>query len=248
MKADVWTFLFQIVNFVVLLFILKRLLFRPIREIMEKRRATIENAIGEAEEKRREAEALREELGRELRGQKDLRREAEARMRAEVDELRAGLVEEARREAGKVREKERAVHEGEKKKFESDLMERAAATVSLFAENVLRDVSDAELHAGIVRKFLSETAGIAREMAGLSGPGEAIPLSVVSAYPLGEDERGALREALAQGMERGVALSFETDPALIAGLAVRSGDMVHDFSLRGQVRGFTARIGGQGAP
>ena len=35
MKFDIWTFLFQIINFVVLLFILKRILYRPVKEIIE---------------------------------------------------------------------------------------------------------------------------------------------------------------------------------------------------------------------
>ena len=55
MKFDIWTFLFQVINFLVLLFILKRVLYKPIREIIEKRRSLIRQRIDEAEKTKKEA-------------------------------------------------------------------------------------------------------------------------------------------------------------------------------------------------
>jgi F-type H+-transporting ATPase subunit b len=246
MKFDLWTFLFQVVNFVVLLFILKGLLFKPIREIMEKRRKTISDAIGDAESQKEEAERLKAKLSDELSRQKKLRQEAEAGMRAEVDEKRKQLMEAARADAEKVVAKEMAVFDTEKKKFESDLRDKAAEAVSLYASNLLRDVSDEELHRSIVRRFRGEVEGIASDISETAHLGGEITLRVISAYPLGDGEADAIRKAFQENLEKSIAFSFETDASLIAGVAVRADDKVYDFSLQGQIRGLKDKLGGSG--
>ncbi len=246
MKFDLWTFLFQIVNFMVLLFILKRLLFKPIREIMEKRRKTINDALSGADSKKEEAEEIKEELEQELRSQRKLRQEVEARMRAEVDEQRKRLVEAAKKDAEKAIEKERAVFDTEKKKFESDLREKAAEAVSLYASNILKDISDVDLHRSIARKFRGEVKGIASDISGIERLGEAITLKIASAYPLDGDEADAIKKAFETSMEKKVSFTFETDAALIAGITVRADDKVYDFSLQGQIRNLKDKLGGSG--
>ncbi|MEJ2315268.1 MAG: F0F1 ATP synthase subunit delta [Nitrospirota bacterium] len=212
MKFDLWTFLFQIVNFVVLLYILKRLLFKPIREIMEKRRKAINDALSGAEGKRQEAEKL----------------------------------EGARADADKAIEKERAVFEVEKRKFESDLREKAAEVVSDYAANVLKDVSDEDLHRSIVRKFRGEVEKIASDISGIEHPGEAVALKVISAFPLDGGEADEIKKAFETSLGKKVSFSFDTDAALIAGIAVRADDKVYDFSLQGQIRSLRDKLGGAG--
>lgn len=243
MKFDIWTFLFQIVNFAVLLFILKRLLFKPVREIMEKRRRKIEGALREADNKKAEAEKLREELEEELRSRKKLRQDAEAGMRAEIDEQRRILVEAAKTEAEKTAEKERAVFETEKKKLVSDFREKAVEAVSIYAENILKDVSDEALHRSMVRKFHSKVREITPGISGIASPGEEPTLKVSTAFPLNDEETESLKKAFEASLERKISFFFETDPSLIAGISIRADDMVFDFSLWGQIRNIKAKLG-----
>ncbi len=56
MTFNIWTFLFEVVNFVVLAYILHRLLYRPLREAIDRRRAEIAQTQAEAEQARAEAE------------------------------------------------------------------------------------------------------------------------------------------------------------------------------------------------
>ena len=64
MKFNIWTFLLQTINFIVLLFILKRLLFKPVREILQKRRDLVRESLEKVELTQKEAQALKEEIGR----------------------------------------------------------------------------------------------------------------------------------------------------------------------------------------
>ena len=60
-------------------------------------------------------------------------------------------------------------------------------------------------------------------------------VEVVSATALDERQRERLAGALRQRLERDVRLHCSTDPALIGGAVVRSGDLLIDGSLRGKL-------------
>jgi F-type H+-transporting ATPase subunit b len=242
MKFDIWTFLFQTINFIVLLFILKRLLFRPVRDILEKRRDMVRETVAKAEKIEREALDLKERHGQELRKLEELK----GRM---VDEMKAGVLEERRKflsaaekDAAAETEKALALFAMEKSRFEGELVEKAVAAVSLFSANLLQGISDRELHMGIWRRFLSEVGNISRDMAERGTHDEEVAIELESAYPLGEEEMGAMRSAMEKELSRRVTIHQTIDATLIAGVRLRSRDMVYDSSLAGQVSAFAMRL------
>ena len=77
MLLNPWTFVFELCNFAVLVFILRRLLYAPLREAIDRRKMENDRLRLEAEAARREAEGLKGEF--------------EAR-RAEVDRARQEVI------------------------------------------------------------------------------------------------------------------------------------------------------------
>lgn len=59
---------------------------------------------------------------------------------------------------------------------------------------------------------------------------------VRSAYPLGEDDRGSIAEAMTRRLGAQVELAVEEDPGLIGGVEIRAGDLVIDDSVRGKLK------------
>ena len=95
MKFNVWTLLFQIINFVVLLYILRRILYKPVREIIEKRRALIAKTVEDAEKTKKEALALKEKHQKELNKLKELQSKMLEQTREEALKDRNKLLSEA---------------------------------------------------------------------------------------------------------------------------------------------------------
>ena len=62
-----------------------------------------------------------------------------------------------------------------------------------------------------------------------------IEATVISASPLGDEERVALAEALKKRLNREVTLQCETDSRLIGGAVIRAGDLVIDGSVRSKL-------------
>ncbi len=245
MKFNIWTFLFQIINFVVLLYILKRLLYRPVRQILEKRRDSIRKSMEDAEKVMNEARELKERHEQELRELDERKVRMLDEMRQKVLEEKKKLMLEAEKEAGTRVEKAMALFEVEKSGFERGLKEQAVEMVQLFSANILRDIADEELHRSLWRRFLGELGPIAGEIAERGAREDAIEIGLVSAYPTTAEEIGALRGALEGRLGKTVTINPEVDAMLIAGVRLRTRDMVYDSSLVGQVEAFGSRLKGE---
>ena len=61
-----WTFVAQICNLFIQMYLIKRFLFKPVHEILEKRRAAADAEIIQAEETKAKAEAIRAEYERNM--------------------------------------------------------------------------------------------------------------------------------------------------------------------------------------
>jgi F-type H+-transporting ATPase subunit delta len=71
---------------------------------------------------------------------------------------------------------------------------------------------------------------------GLKGEAEGVvDVTVTSAAPLDDSQRGKLAAALERRLGRTVRLQCATDPDLLGGAVLRAGDMVIDGSLRGRL-------------
>lgn len=242
MKFDIWTFTFQIINFAVLLFILKRLLYKPIRDILRKRRELVEKIIEDAEQTKKEALELKAEHSREIDKLGELKARIVEEMNDEVLKEKRRLIGEAEKEAAARIEKGKALLEMEKAGFENELEEKAMDIVSALATGLLRDIADEELHRGIWRKFLAGLEGMAGEIAAGGLKDEALTLEIATAYPLVEEELDTLRRDMGTFLSREVTVSCTVDRTLLAGLKFKVHDMVYDSSLSGQINAFMLKL------
>jgi F-type H+-transporting ATPase subunit b len=250
MKLDIWTILFQIVNFAVLLYILKRLLYRPVREIMERRRQAVEQNMQVAEKKKREAEELQLEYDNKTKELERLKVETMERMKQEVEKKRIGLMDKAREDARAEGEKQKAIFATEKLKMDKAVRQKAVEAATSFSLKMLSDLSDRELHKRAFEKLLERVPEIASEMASAierrareeeeaEGP---LRVQLITAYPAEEDELSGLRQKLKARLARDVEIKATVDSGLIAGAQLRADDKVYDSSLSGRVEALRRRL------
>lgn len=242
MKFDIWTFLFQVINFLVLLFILKRILYKPIREIIEKRRSLIRQRIEEAEKTKKEALELKDKYRDEMDKLHELKSGMIGKMNEEVEQDRKKLLSRAEEEAASVIEKEKAVFDTEKARHEAELKDKAIEAVTLFATNLLKGVSDEDLHKAIYEKLFRELREVASHMPEIKEKDRPLTLDLISAYTLSEAETSKLREAIETFLSQGVLLNTIIDSSLIAGIKIKANDMVYDLSLSGQIKKLALKL------
>ncbi len=117
----------QVINFLILLFILKRLLYKPFLAKMEERTRTIQTALDEAKAARAEAQKQQEDN--------------EARLRAAYAEA-AAVREQALKEAGEESRKHIAAAQAQSRKMVEDTKSQLDAEVRRAREELRREVGD----------------------------------------------------------------------------------------------------------
>lgn len=219
MRFDWWTLGLQAVNVLVLLWLLKRFLFGPVKAIVAARRAAAEKLLDDAAHARDEAQATAAAMDaqrRELAARDDALL-ADARTAAAAE--RAVLMERAAADAKKLDAETRTRLDREREAQRRDLEAQAAQLAVAMAGRLL-----ALLPPERVTEALLD--GLAQDLAALPEPARrdlaaGSPVSVTTATPLAVAEQAAWQKRLAGIAGDGLSIAFADDPALIAGVELR---------------------------
>ena len=149
-------FLAQTVNFILLVILLYRLLYKPVRTFIDNRTAEIEGQIQLAEENQAASLALRQELEEQTR---DSRRQArqyldDAAKRAET--LQAEMLQEAREEAAAIIRRAQEVTELDREKAWAELKEQVGELSLLLASKVITQSLDQAQHQALIDETLGQ--------------------------------------------------------------------------------------------
>jgi len=232
LQIDWITIAAQIVNFLVLVWLLQRFLYRPITEAMRRRETKIEDRLSEARSAREEAEAEAEQLRRK---QAELERERESvidEARAEAADLRETLEQEIRAEMEDKRATWKRHLQEEREEFGRVLQRRAGREVLEIAGGVLAEFADADLTERIARTFASRLDSLDdKARTRLAEAAEhAEEVTVETAGPLDATTRGMVTRALHEALATSIPVTYEQDEDVTLGVRVTIGEQSLDWS------------------
>ena len=144
------TFLLEIVNFLVLVWILKRFLYKPVVDVIARRREKIEQTLEAAEEKRRTSEALRAQYENRLADWEQEKEAARTEFQRDIEQERVSRLEALATELEAERRKREVVAERERRESERRLENQALALAAGFAARLLTRVAGPELERRLV--------------------------------------------------------------------------------------------------
>lgn len=228
MGFDPVTFLFELINFLVLVVVLDRLVYRPLRAGIEARRAAQAEQAAQTARALAEAEARRREWEEKLGEQERLRAEVLRTAQEEAAQARARLLETAREDALAERERARRLLEAEREAARAWVRDLAVERGADLAGRLLLKLAPEAVDQALTERLAEQAV---RERASLPA-GE---LELTFARAPGSEAVSRLREALG-GAER--PLTVREDPALQAGVVARVGHRVLDASVQGQLEAF----------
>jgi F-type H+-transporting ATPase subunit b len=225
MEIDWFTLLAEIANFFILLYLLRRFLYKPILRMADEREARIAARFAEAEA--REVGAAEEAAAyeRQRRALEDRREEFLDEARKAAQEERHLLLEQVREEVDKEHRSWQQQLAREREAFLHALQQRAGEEVYALSARVLADLAGADLHEQIVARFLTQLRQMpADEAEGLQQHFADGELEVASAFPLSAEQRRDIVATLEEMLEvADPPLTFREDEALIGGIALRIG-------------------------
>jgi F-type H+-transporting ATPase subunit b len=235
------TFLLEIINFLVLLWILKRFLYQPVLDVIARRRKTIEGQLAEAHRLQGEADSLKAQYEDRLADWERERRQAKDVLTRQLDEERARQLSALQATLDQEREKNRVAetrrHAEQQRAVEHQALQLGAA----FSSRLLGQTSGPELEGRLLTLLLEELSGLSEQQTtGLRQQWGEPPRSIVvsSAFTLSAEQRQRLEVALHTVSGLSVPVRFINDETLLAGLHIVIGAWVLAANVRDELKGF----------
>jgi len=221
MLIDWFTVGAQALNFIILVWLMRRFLYKPILDAIDKREKSIAKSLADAEAKKAEAHDERDEFQRK-NSDLDRRRAAllgQATKDAEAERQR--LLDEARQAAEALAVKRREILQSEAQRLSQDLVRRTQDEVFAIARRALTDLATTSLEERAVEAFVRRLRSL--ERAAKDSLAHALttataPTLVRSAFDLPAEQRATIQTAVNETFSADVALRFETAPELVGGI------------------------------
>jgi len=239
MQFDWWTFALQLVNFLVLVWLLWRFLYRPVREVIEKRKALAEHAFAEAETLKNDADAARrrfeEDRARLARERQDLLKEA----RDELEVERRKVLQDAAVKAETILQEARVSVAQEKDAALADVCKNVVALAAGLASQIMRKAGASApngLFLETLESQLREMREDDRERLRKDLEPEGVRLTVLTAFPMASDEQRHWTDRLGLCLGGPLRTEFAVDPDLLGGAELHFPHAVLRFSWTDQLQ------------
>lgn len=234
MLIDWFTVVAELINFLILFLLLKRFLFKPIVNAMDKREAGIANRLNEAQRSLEEGERMRSEYEQ---MQARIQREHEELMteaHRQAEQRRKELTEQATADVAALESRWHESIERERNAFARDLSQRAGDKVCNIARLALADLAGTDLERHIAEVFVERIhqlpeAKSRRIVDAIERSGNRV--SITSSFPLTEEGHDMIRDSLRRLVGREVQVQFSSSADVICGIDMRAQEYKLAFSL-----------------
>jgi F-type H+-transporting ATPase subunit b len=235
MLIDWFTISAQVVNFLILVWLMKRFLYRPILHAIDAREKRIAKDLADADTKQSQAEKEREEFRKK---NEELDRQREELLSRAGDEARAErerLLEEARQAADALRARRRDDLTREQEGLNEEITRRAREEVFAIARKTLMDLAGTSLEERMSEVFarrLRELDDEARKGLAKAVETSSVPALVRSAFELPSQHQAAIQHALNETFSAEIPVRFETAPDVISGIELTANGQKIAWSIR----------------
>ena len=153
-SVNLWQILISLANLVIMFLILKRFLFKPVQNVMDTREKQVQDMYGQADESRRQAEAMRQDYEARLAA---ARQEADGLVKnavATAQRKSDAMLAEANLQAGHLRQKAQTEIAQEKRQMLTDVRGEISDLAVEIASKVVEREIHKEDHEALVEEFI----------------------------------------------------------------------------------------------
>ena len=251
MELNWSTFVLEIVNFLVLMWLLKRFFYRPLLEVIDQRQSHIKQQLTTAEQHEQDAKALQARYQQRLDDWEKEKQQAHQALLEALKQEREQRLQIMADEIEQLRQKAEAVNARQQQDLITQAEQRAYDQASAFATQILSRLASPELEAQIIALVLEDLDHLPQEQAqALQTACSDCPhaIEITTAYPLLADQKERLAARLrpwlgaqlnSERLTREHGFHFKQSPELLAGLRICIGAWRLEASLADELRYFS---------
>ena len=246
MLIDWFTVGAQALNFLILVWLLKRFLYRPILHALDAREKRIAEELADADAQRAEAQKERDEFQRKNEEFDQQRAGLLTKANDEVEGERQRLLHEARKAADTLRTKRQDALNREQQSLNNEITRRIREEVFAIARKTLTDLAGASLEERLGQVFarrLRNLDGEAKEGLAKALGASANPALVRSAFDLPAEQCATIQQALNETFSADIHVRFETAPDVISGIELTANGQKVAWSIADYLASLEESVG-----
>lgn len=246
MLFDWFTVGAQALNFLILVFLMWRFLYKPILHAIDEREKRIAEELADADAKRAEAQKERDEYQHKNDELDQQRAELLSRATDEAKAERQRLLDEARQAADALSSKRQGTLRNDAHNLNQAIGTRTQQEVFAIARKALTELAGASLEERLGEVFtrrLREMESPARATVAEALKKATDPALVRSAFDLPVDQRAAIQNAINETFSADIRLRFETAPDLVSGIELTTNGLKVGWSIAEYLTSLEAGVG-----
>ena len=240
MEIDFTTLILELINFVILVWLLKHFLYQPILNVVDQRQSAINQQLLAAQTAKDDAANIQEEYRQRLAQIDKERQQAIRRLEEELDAKRSKTLQDIRDAAAREEEKALRARENRDQQWRREVEQQALLLATRFASKLFNRIADENTHQRLVQEALKALQTLTEEQCRqlqrqLNTGQDTI---VYSALPLAAEEREQLQSCLIQQLNIQGSICYQENSELIAGIRVAVGAWTLGLNLADELKGF----------
>jgi F-type H+-transporting ATPase subunit b len=241
MEFNLSTFSLEIINFLILVWILQRLFYKPVRNIIAQRKQHIDQSLAEAAQMRQEAEELKKSYGNRLQQWNLEKQSAMTQLHQQMETERQQQLSLLQKELEQERSKNEAAQQRQQQELQRHQQTLALQNGSRFAALILQQAAGPELETRLFDLMLSQLKQLPEACQHILQTTESeaiLALHISSVYPLSESQVQQLETKFTSLIDKPLQFQYSLDPDLIAGLKIDKDAWVLHANLQHELIGF----------
>lgn len=150
-----WTFVAQCCNLFIQIYLIKKFLFKPVNDILEKRRAAADAEIQDAAKAKEEANAIKSEYEENMKQAREKASEILTEAQKSADLQSEQILHEAARQASAIKEKAEKDIAQEKRKAVNEIKDEIGGMAVEIAGKVIEREIDEKDHSKLIDDFIA---------------------------------------------------------------------------------------------
>jgi len=248
MELNWSTFALEIINFLILVWLLARFLYRPVLDIIDRRKQEINKQLTDADTVRKEAESLKQDYQDRMQAWNREQSEARKQLHDAIAAERQQLLEELQHDLEQEREKAVTLNKRRLEDETNRIFRQSVQQGAEFCAKLLARLSGPGLEASIINVAITDLEALAPEQVQAlkknHGSNNNI-ISITSAFPLTTEQKQLLEQKLKTFTRADTGFNYQQDPDLLAGIRIRIGAWRLQANLQDELQYFTGQIPAQ---
>lgn len=227
MLIDWFTVIAQLFNFLLLVWLLKRFLYKPIMAAVDQREKNIQEELETAHRQMEKAELLNQDYTGQLQNFNQKREGLMTEAIQEASNTKQRLLEEAKRELTHLKEKQNAVLKDQEEAYQNNLVKKAQTEIFQIARKALLDLSSEDIEKQMFIVFMNRLSHLSeeeKEKLTYTLADSHYKVLFKSSYELDTAQKNVLSEQLKNIALHHTTLIFVEETSLINGFELLTGD------------------------